>query len=334
MHGLSHFLHKHQHNQQRESSPPVERDDSGESWYSTLSSTESRESRHSMREQRESNAKPIPINQRGSSAQRSLRVPSGSPYEFASSPRDRYPNFASYFRDVMEGERKGSPTQHHYHTHHPDYRRQRSDGERYQIGINTYHAPARHEYRNFVSPLYSEVMDDIQENEYSKCERYGEISSAKLSHKNRFDNKSFAQKLTESVNTKEKETSSERRGSGSSASGHRQKHHTIQELFRTFGKKVGHWRHEASGEGRRGSCAIPATSNDEARARDSEEFRSRSKSLDGDHVHKVLRRPVLEDCGATYEIFEAILREGMMLFLKIKFIYNRRSVKHSARLYK
>ncbi|CAB3259249.1 unnamed protein product [Arctia plantaginis] len=59
------------------------------------------------------------------------------------------------------------------------------------------------------------------------------------------------------------------------------------------------------------SCAIPATSTGEARAMNNEEFRSRSKSLDGDHIHKVLRRPLLEDCGATYEIFEAILREGM-----------------------
>ncbi|CAB3225097.1 unnamed protein product [Arctia plantaginis] len=309
MHGLTHFLQKHQHNQQRETTP-VEREDSDDSWYSAISSTDVSESRADYRE---TSARPIPINQRGSSAQRSLRV-YGSPYEFASSPRDRYPNFASYFRDVMEEERKGSPTQQHYHTHHPDYRRQRSDGERYQIGINTYHAPARHEYRNYMSPLYNDVMDDIQENEYSKCERYGEISSTKLSHKNRFDNKSFAQKLTESVSSvKDKDHVHERRGSGSSSSGHRQKPHTIQELFRTFGKKVGHWRHEASGESRRSSCAIPATSTGEARAMNNEEFRSRSKSLDGDHIHKVLRRPLLEDCGATYEIFEAILREGAHL---------------------
>lgn len=307
MHGLSHFLHKHQHNQQRET-PAVERQDSDDSWYSAISSTDVRESRTNHRE---TSARPIPINQRGFSAQRSLRV-SGSPHEFATSPRDRYPNFASYFRDVVEEERKRSPTQQHYHTHHPDYRRQRSDGERYQIGVNTYHAPARHDYRNYMSPIYNDVMDDIQENEYSKCERYGEISNPKLNHKSRFDNKSFAQKLTESVGSvQDKDHLNERRGSGSSSSGHRQKHHTIQELFRTFGKKVGHWRHEASGEGRRSSCAVPTTSTSEARAADNEEFRSRSKSLDGDHLHKVLRRPLLEDCGATYEIFEAILREGM-----------------------
>lgn len=299
MHGLTHFLHKHH---SRESTPPLEKDDSSESWYSSLSSTDSRHG-----SQNETHSKSIPINQRGSYAQRSLRGPSGSPFEFASSPRDRYPNFASYFRDVME---KGSPTQHYYHTHHLDSRR-RSDGERYQIGVNTYQAP-RHEHKHFVSPLYNDAMDDIQENEYSKCERYGEISNTKLSHtqfKNRFDNKSFAQKLSESAgNTKEHHVH-ERRGSGSSGSGHRHKHHSIQELIRTFSKKVGHWRHD-TGEGRRGSCAVPTTSSEETHKADSDEFRSRSKSLDGDHLHRVFKRPLLEDCGATYQIFDAILKEG------------------------
>lgn len=300
MHGLSHFLHKHH---SRESTPPLEKEDSSESWYSTISSTDSNSS------QNNGQSRSIPINPRGSYGQRSLRGPSGSPFECASSPRDRYPTFASYFRDVMES--RHSPTQQNYHTHQSDYRR-RSDSERYQTNVNTYQVP-RHEYRPYISTIYNEAMDDIQENEYSKCDRYGEISNPKLSHtpyKNRFDNKSFAQKLTESVQTNTKENqSNERRGSGSSASGHRHKHHSIQELIRTFGKKVGQWRHDAS-EGRRGSCAAPATATEEVRAADSEEFRSRSKSLDGDHLHKVLRRPLLEDCGATYQIFDAILKEG------------------------
>lgn len=301
MHGLSHFLHKHH---SRESTPPMEKEDSTESWYSTISSQDSRDIL-----QNDAQSRAIPIMQRGSYAQRSLRGTSGSPFEFASSPRDRYPNFASYFREVMES--KGSSSQQHYHTHHPDYRRQRSESDRYQIGPNTYQAP-RHDYRQFVSPLYNDVMDDIQENEYSKCERYGEISNSKLNHtpfKNRFDNKSFAQKLSDSATNSNKEPvhSQERRGSGSSASGHRHKPHSIQELIRTFGKKVGHWRHE-SGEGRRSSCAVPAAS--EERTVDADEFRSRSKSLDGDHMHRILKRPLLEDCGATYQIFDTILKEG------------------------
>lgn len=296
MHGLTHFLHKHH---SRETTPPLEKEDSTDSWYSSLNSSDSR-----TFSQNDNNAKPIPINQRGSYAQRSLRGPSGSPFEFASSPRDRYPNFASYFREVMEG--RNSPTQ-----HHPEYRRQRSEGERYQIGVNTYQAP-RHDYRHFVSPLYNDVMDDIQENEYSKCERYGEISSTKLNGpiKNRFDNKSFAQKLSESANSKDYKEHShdkERRGSGSSASGSRHKHHSIQELIRTFGKKVGHWRHESS-DGRRGSCAVPNISSEPTAS--SDEFRSRSKSLDGDHLNKIVKRPLLEDCGATYHIFDTIVKEG------------------------
>ncbi|CAK1588346.1 unnamed protein product [Parnassius mnemosyne] len=299
MHSLTHFLHKHS---SREAISSLEKDDSADSWCSTISSTDSRSSI-----QNEQHSRGIPINQRtGNCAYRSGR----SPYEFASSPRDRYPNFASYFREVMEG--RGSPSQHH-HFHSGSYRSKRSDGEIYQIGVNTYQAP-RHDYRNFVSPLYNDVMDDIQENEYSKCERYGEISNTKLSqmpYKNRFDNKSFAQKLVESSNAPKENHLRERRGSESNGSSHhKHKHHSIQELIRTFSKKVGHWRHDPN-EGRRGSCAVPSASNE--RASDSDEFRSRSKSLDCDHMHKVLRKSVLDDCGATYHIFDTIVKEGAYL---------------------
>ncbi|XP_063837784.1 uncharacterized protein LOC135086883 [Ostrinia nubilalis] len=303
MHGLSHFLHKHH---SRESTPPLEKDDSTESWHSTNSSIDSR---HGTSHDAQSRS--IPINQRGSYAQRSLRGTSGSPYEFASSPRDRYPNFASYFRDVMD---RGSTSSHQpYHTHYHDSRR-RSEGERYQIGVNTYQAP-RHDHKHFVSPLYNDAMDDIQENEYSKCERYGEISNTKLSHKSKFDNKSFAQKLTESVSgTKDSHYHShERRGSGSSSSGHKHKHHSIQELIRTFSKKVNHWRHDSGGESRRGSCAVPSTSSEDSHKTDSDEFRSRSKSLDAEHLHRIYKRPILEDVGTTYQIFDEILREGAQL---------------------
>lgn len=307
MHGLTHFLHKHH---SRESTPPLEKEDSTDSWYSSLSSSDSQ-----TFPLNDNSAKSIPINQRGSYAQRSLRGTSGSPFEFASSPRDRYPNIQSYFREVME--ERNSPTPSHQHHHHTEYRRRRSEGERYQVGVNTYQAP-RHDYRHFVSPLYNDVMDDIQENEYSKCERYGEISNTKLNGpvKNRFDNRSFAQKLTETANHRDHKEHKdhvhdrERRGSGSSGSGSRHKHNSIQELIRTFGKKVGHWRHDSS-EGRRGSCAVPNTSSEDNQpTASSDEFRSRSKSLDGDHLHKIVKRPLLEDCGATYHIFDTIVKEG------------------------
>lgn len=297
MHGISHFLHKHH---SRESTPPLEKDDSSESWCSTLSSTDSRSS-----VQNDNQTKAIPIGRRGCYTHRSLR---GSPMDSASSPRDRYPNFSSYFRDVMEGH--GSPSPHHYHSHYLDNKPRRFEEERYQTGTNAYQTP-RHDYRHYVSPLFNEVMDNIQENEYSKCEKYGEISSTKLSHaphRSRIDNKSFAQKLSESVNSsKEQQHTTERRGSGSSTSGHRYKHHSIQELIRTFSKKMGHWRHDG-GEGRRGSCAAPVVASESTAQND--EFRSRSKSLDGDHLQTALKRSVLEDCGATYQIFETILKEG------------------------
>lgn len=296
MHGISHFLHKYQ---SREPTPPLEKDESSESWCSTLSSADSRSS-----VQYEGPSKAIPINRRGCCTHRSLR---GSPLDSASSPRDRYPNFSTYFRDVIEGH--GSISPHTYHSHYLDKPR-RPEEDRYQTNTNAYQTP-RQEYRHYISPLFNEVMDDIQENEYSKCEKYGEISNPKLSHtphKSRFDNKSFAQKLSESVNnSKEQQHSTERRGSASSTSGHRHKHHSIQELIRTFSKKVGQWRHD-SNEGRRGSCAVPAASSE--RTAQSDEFRSRSKSLDGDHIHKISKRSVLEDCGATYQIFETILKEG------------------------
>ncbi|CAG9137412.1 unnamed protein product [Plutella xylostella] len=303
MHGISQFVHKHE---SREATPPLGKEGSGESWYSSISSVDSRGSMHNEGQ------RGIPIT-RGSYARHSLRSSSPSPFEFASSPRDRYPNFASYFREVMETR---SSTDH----------RPKRDSDRY-------HTPAPRSH--FLSPLFNDVMDDIQENEntkateYRKCERYGDISNTKLNHmqyKHRFDNKSFAQKLADSVTTKEHERrgsdhghshdrrgsdhghSHERRGSESSTGTHKHKHHYIQEMIRSFSKKMGHWRE--GGEGRRGSCAVPATRTETV---DPEEFRSRSKSLDGEHLHRLQKRPLLEDCGATYQIFDTILKEGAHL---------------------
>lgn len=304
MHTFTHFMQKHH---SRESTHPLEKEDSSESWYSTISSTDSHNSIHNDSSQ----SRAIPINVRGSYAQRSLRGTAGAPFECASSPRDKYPNFASYFREVMES--RGVPAHHNTHHHHPDYRRQRSEGDRYQIGVNTYQAP-RHDYRHYVSPLYSDVMDDIQENEYSKVEKYGEISNHKINHmsyKSKFDNKSFAKKLAESANERvDCPRIQERRSSGSNASGHKHKHNSIQELIRTFGKKVGSWRHDSTE--RRSSCAVPTPTEPE-HPPDPEEFRSRSKSLDGDHLHRVLQKPLLEDCGATYQIYDTIVREGILI---------------------
>lgn len=77
-------------------------------------------------------------------------------------------------------------------------------------------------------------------------------------------------------------------------------HHNngIQELIRHFGKKVHHWRSEG-GYGRRNSCSEDSGSKEE-------EFRGRSKSLDGSSK----RIPAIGDCEATYRIYDSILREG------------------------
>ncbi|XP_047524027.1 uncharacterized protein LOC125062280 isoform X2 [Pieris napi] len=70
---------------------------------------------------------------------------------------------------------------------------------------------------------------------------------------------------------------------------------------------AGHWRHDR-GEGRRGSCAVPTTTNIEDV--ESTKYRSRSKSLDAHFIHKLPGHSILDDCGATYAIFDEIVRQG------------------------
>lgn len=77
---------------------------------------------------------------------------------------------------------------------------------------------------------------------------------------------------------------------------HNHHHHSIQELIRHFGRKVQSWRSE--GGYRRASCSEDNPSKEQ------DEFRERSKSLDG-----AIRRPI-SDCEATYRIYNRILKEG------------------------
>lgn len=306
MHGFSHFFHRQR---SRESTPPSNREEScSESWGSALSSTDSRASGASGVSDHNENtpSRAIDISQSSSGTHRSQR---NSPLEFASSPRDRYPNFASYYREYMEIANVYQSVSPENRTH------RRSEEERHQSHANAGRRSS-HDHRHFVSPLYDDVMDETPENEYSKVEKYGEISSSTKSHsphRSRSDNKSFVQKLTESFSHNRDQpqcsSSQSRRSSGSSAGGARHKH-SIQDLIKTFSKKVGHWRHD-SGEGRRGSCADSAASPS---AVQKEKFRSRSKSLDAGHSHKESKRAALEDCGATYQIYESILQEGNFSF--------------------
>lgn len=79
-------------------------------------------------------------------------------------------------------------------------------------------------------------------------------------------------------------------------------HHSIQELFRHISKKVHLWprkSNESTGSSGRASPRIDP---------EDEYFRSRSKSLDVNTLQRPRR--ILEDCGATYKIFDRILKEG------------------------
>lgn len=82
---------------------------------------------------------------------------------------------------------------------------------------------------------------------------------------------------------------------------HSHHHHSIQELKRFFGKRVNNWISERGA--RRSSCSEDSSPKPE------DEFRGRSKSLDG-----TIKRPI-RDCESTYRIYDSILREGMCIFV-------------------
>lgn len=84
---------------------------------------------------------------------------------------------------------------------------------------------------------------------------------------------------------------------------HNHHHHSIQELIRHFSKRMSSWR--ADGGGRRNSCSV---SEEKHSHKEEEEFRGRSKSLDG----QATRRKI-SDCEATYRIYDRILKEGNKL---------------------
>ncbi|XP_075146528.1 SNF4/AMP-activated protein kinase gamma subunit isoform X4 [Haematobia irritans] len=120
--------------------------------------------------------------------------------------------------------------------------------------------------------------------------------------RHRFDNSSFARSL--SINEDDNE-------SNSSPKEHKHKHHhhhhhhhnSIQEMLKSFGKKVHIWPRKPHHDSDRTNSVCTSPQNDPQ-----ENFRSRSKSLDVN----TLRRPnrILEDCGATYKIYDKILKEG------------------------
>ncbi|XP_017846478.1 uncharacterized protein LOC108602781 isoform X3 [Drosophila busckii] len=118
--------------------------------------------------------------------------------------------------------------------------------------------------------------------------------SGSLPVHHRFDSSSFAKSL--SIDEPEP-------GQSPSHKDHKHKHHhhhsSIHEMLKHFGKKMHVWprkHHDAQSV-----CTSPQ--NDPQ-----ENFRTRSKSLDVNTLSRPNR--ILDDCGATYKIYERIVKEG------------------------
>ncbi|XP_065354287.1 uncharacterized protein SNF4Agamma isoform X6 [Calliphora vicina] len=115
----------------------------------------------------------------------------------------------------------------------------------------------------------------------------------------RFDNNSFVKSL--SINEDEDA------GKTSTPKEHKHKHkdkdhhHSIQEMLKHFGKKVHIWPRKSHDNTPSSVCTSPQ--NDPQ-----ENFRMRSKSLDVNTINRPNR--ILADCGATYKIFDKIVKEG------------------------
>ncbi|XP_017141568.1 uncharacterized protein LOC108155333 isoform X3 [Drosophila miranda] len=125
--------------------------------------------------------------------------------------------------------------------------------------------------------------------------------------RHRFDNSSFAKSLSVDESTDRQpagQSPSHREGHGKHGKhhhhhNHSHHHHSIQELLKHFGKKIHVWprkHHDAQSV-----CTSPQ--NDPQ-----ENFRTRSKSLDVNTLSRPNR--ILDDCGATYKIYDRIVKEG------------------------
>jgi len=73
-------------------------------------------------------------------------------------------------------------------------------------------------------------------------------------------------------------------------------HHSIQEMIRHFGRRLGHIRRQSESH--------------ESPKKRGEDFRNRSQSLDGGARHCPSIGPQETDCETTYRIYESILRQG------------------------
>lgn len=119
-------------------------------------------------------------------------------------------------------------------------------------------------------------------------------------HRHRLDNTSFIKSLS---------SNDDDRKSSHKDHHHKHKHkdkdhhHSIQELLKHFGKKVHIWPRKHHDNSTSSVCTSPQNDLQE-------NFRTRSKSLDVNTINRPNR--ILEDCGATYKIFDKIVKEGNM----------------------
>uniref|UniRef100_A0A182NSA9 Uncharacterized protein n=1 Tax=Anopheles dirus TaxID=7168 RepID=A0A182NSA9_9DIPT len=145
-----------------------------------------------------------------------------------------------------------------------------------------------------------------------------------LGYRNRFDNSSFARKLTQSISqssidsghsstSKSSNNNHEKRNREKGGTGGSHHHHSITEMLKHLGKKAHIWpggrtRHASISEDHsvdRRSGGVGAGDGDGLIAHPREDFRTRSRSLDVDQT-----RRILDDCESTYKIYNKILREG------------------------
>uniref|UniRef100_A0A1B0CH11 Putative amp-activated protein kinase gamma regulatory subunit n=1 Tax=Lutzomyia longipalpis TaxID=7200 RepID=A0A1B0CH11_LUTLO len=125
-----------------------------------------------------------------------------------------------------------------------------------------------------------------------------------IGYRSRFDNSSFIKSLNESSSppvTKDKSNRSSN-------------HHSFQEMLKQFGKRV--WQRGKSQD----HSPHGAINSSLSGANDPQDnFRGRSKSLDVSIPHRVLN-----DCGATYKIFDKIVKEGAHMRRASAELENRR----------
>ncbi|XP_067614996.1 uncharacterized protein SNF4Agamma isoform X5 [Eurosta solidaginis] len=133
--------------------------------------------------------------------------------------------------------------------------------------------------------------------DYTTKQRVALENASSLKH--RFDNSSFAKSLSQNEDSDNSLPREHKKSKEHNGHHHHHHHHSIHEMLKQFSKKVHIWPRKSHDSN--SVCTSPR--NDPQ-----ENFRMRSKSLDVNTLSRPNR--ILEDCGATYKIYEKIVREG------------------------